>query len=85
MDPASFSMPDDVKPLDLRTTKCPLNFVKAKLALEKLPVGGVLEVWILADSQSAINIPQSIQQEGHKIIQDQTEANGFRRLRIQRY
>jgi TusA-related sulfurtransferase len=72
------------KPLDLRTTKCPLNFVKAKLALEKLPVGAVLEVWILADSQSALNIPQSIQQEGHKIVDDLIEVDGLRRLHIQR-
>ena len=81
----STSHPSDAnRPLDLRTTKCPLNFVKAKLALEKLPVGAVLEVWILADSQSALNIPQSIQQEGHKIIDDQIEVDGLRRLRIQR-
>jgi len=49
-----------------------------------LPVGGVLEVWILADSQSALNIPQSIQQEGHTIVLDETEADGLRRLKIQR-
>jgi TusA-related sulfurtransferase len=54
--------------LDLRTAKCPLNFVKTKLALEKLMPGDILEVWILADSQSAINIPQSIRQEGHRVI-----------------
>lgn len=59
--------------LDLRTTKCPLNFVKTKLILEKLAVGEILEIWILADSQSAINIPQSIQQEGHRIVQIQDE------------
>jgi TusA-related sulfurtransferase len=84
MDSASHPIADN-KPLDLRTTKCPLNFVKAKLALEKLPVGGVLEIWILADSQSALNIPQSIQQEGHKIVDDQIEEDGLRRLWIQRF
>ena len=71
-------------PLDLRTTKCPLNFVKARLALEKLPVGDILEVWILADSQSALNIPKSIQQEGHLIVDDTVEEGGLRRLIIQR-
>jgi len=84
MDSTSFPTMMNAKPLDLRTTKCPLNFVKAKLALEKLPVGGVLEVWILADSQSALNIPHSIQQEGHQIIDDQVESDGLRRLQIQR-
>lgn len=55
--------------LDLRATKCPLNFVKTRLALEKLEAGDILEIWILADSQSTINIPQSIRQEGHRIVQ----------------
>lgn len=54
--------------LDLRGTKCPLNFVKTKLALEKLAVGDILEVWIDADGESAINIPNSIRQEGHEVL-----------------
>ena len=54
--------------LDLRTTKCPLNFVKTKLALEKLAAGEILEIWIAVDSQSTINIPKSIAQEGHRVV-----------------
>lgn len=61
--------------LDLRTAKCPLNFVKTRLALEKLVAGEVLEVWILADSESAINIPASIRQEGHRIVRIQDESD----------
>lgn len=57
-----------VQSLDLRTTKCPLNFVKTKLALEKLAIDDVLEIWILTEGESAINIPQSIQQEGHRLL-----------------
>lgn len=68
--------------LDLRTTKCPLNFVKTRLALEKLAPGEVLEIWILADSQSTLNIPQSIRQEGHDIIASETDADGVQRLHI---
>ncbi|MBY0403608.1 MAG: sulfurtransferase TusA family protein [Cyanobacteria bacterium] len=55
--------------LDLRTTKCPLNFVKTRLALEKIQVGQVLEVWIQEDGESALNIPKSIAQEGHQVIE----------------
>lgn len=54
--------------LDLRQTKCPLNFVKAKLALEKLPSKSPLEIWLAAEGESALNIPQSLQQEGHTLI-----------------
>jgi TusA-related sulfurtransferase len=71
-------------PLDLRKTKCPLNFVKARLALEKLGSGEVLELWILPDSPSAINLPQSLQQEGHVIVDDQTSPEGTRQLKVKR-
>ena len=53
--------------LDLRKTKCPLNFVKAKLALEKLAIGEVLEVWLLASGDSALNVPNSFRQEGQSV------------------
>ncbi len=81
------SLPESPEPvpfLDLRTTKCPLNFVKTKLALEKLPPGSFLEVLIDAGGQSAINIPQSIRQEGHSILAITEEGQGIQRIRIQR-
>jgi|GEM_PF-1093366 len=57
--------PDGV--LDLRKTKCPLNFVKAKLALEKKAIGEQVDIWVLTDAESALNIPQSLRQEGHVV------------------
>jgi TusA-related sulfurtransferase len=70
--------------LDLRTTKCPLNFVKTKLALEKLAAGDILEIWIATDSQSSINIPQSIAQEGHQIVHTEMDGENKQRLFIQK-
>ncbi len=64
-----------VKTLDLRTTKCPLNFVQTQLALEKLEIGDILEIWILKGAESAINIPNSIRQEGHEVIRTFQEIN----------
>jgi TusA-related sulfurtransferase len=66
--------------LDLRQTKCPLNFVKTKLALEKLALGECLEIWIIADAESAINIPQSIAKEGHQIVETVNEEDKQRLL-----
>ncbi|MFM7390592.1 MAG: sulfurtransferase TusA family protein [Vampirovibrionales bacterium] len=54
-------------PLDLRQTKCPLNFVKAKLALEKQALGTSLELWVWADSDSATNLPNSFKREGQQV------------------
>lgn len=63
------------KTLDLRSTKCPLNFVQTKLALEKLATGEILEVWILTSAESALNIPKSILQEGHRILRTETDGD----------
>jgi TusA-related sulfurtransferase len=76
--------PSPKQTLDLRTTKCPLNFVKTRLALEKLDVGEILEVWILVESQSALNIPKSIEQEGHEIVATETENDGLQRIFIRK-
>jgi TusA-related sulfurtransferase len=70
--------------LDLRNTKCPLNFVKTKLALEKLSLGDVLEIIILSDSQSSLNIPQSIAQEGYTILHTDTHSNNVQHLFIEK-
>ncbi len=76
----TFEEPRDV--LDFRTTKCPLNFVKTRLALEKLPLGGVLEVWVNGDSESAINVPSSLQAEGHEILLKEWLAEDPTALRL---
>jgi TusA-related sulfurtransferase len=63
-DPTQASSPNR---LDLRGTKCPLNFVKARLAAEKLAVQEALELWLDAEGESALNIPNSLQQEGYTV------------------
>lgn len=70
--------------LDLRTTKCPLNFVKTKLALEKLALDDILEIWILEDSQSSLNIPKSVEQEGHTILKIHADGSGLQQIFIRR-
>ena len=37
-------VPDPISCLDLRGTPCPLNFIRTRLALEKIPVGAWLQV-----------------------------------------
>jgi len=70
--------------LDLRTTKCPLNFVQAKLALEKLDRGEVLAIRILKDGDSTINIPNSMAQEGHAVIRTVDDGDGALTLWIEK-
>jgi tRNA 2-thiouridine synthesizing protein A len=65
------SLDQPIAILDFRTTKCPLNFVKTRLALEKIPMNSLLEVWISAASESVMNIPKSIQAEGHRVVKQE--------------
>jgi TusA-related sulfurtransferase len=72
------------EPLDFRQVKCPLNFVKTKLALERLPLGDVLEVWLSEDSESSLNVPNSLRQEGHEIIEQAPLDVGGILLKVKR-
>ena len=75
----------DVKPdavLDLRGVMCPTNFVKTKLKLEAMNPGEVLEV-VLDSGEPIQNVPKSVKEEGHRIVQVQREGDHFR-LKIER-
>ncbi len=75
----------EIKPdakLDLRGVMCPINFVKTKLKLEAMDAGQVLEVTL--DSGEPIqNVPKSIKEEGHTIVEVKKE-DGYFRLKIQK-
>ncbi len=53
--------------LDLHGEICPYTFVKSKLALEQMEAGQTLKI-IVDNSQSASNVPRSIELEGHTIL-----------------
>lgn len=57
----------DIK-LDLRGEICPTNFVKTKLMLEEMDEGQILEV-ILDEGEPMRNVPLSVKEEGHKILE----------------
>ncbi len=52
--------------LDLRGVVCPMNYVRAKLKLEQLADGEVLEL-ILDEGEPIQNVPRSARDEGHKV------------------
>jgi len=53
--------------LDLKGVSCPFNYVKAKLKLETMEIGKILEV-ILDDGPPIRNVPRSLKQDGHSIL-----------------
>ena len=55
------------KKIDITGLTCPYTFVKAKLAIETMDVGQVLE--ILLDFEEATNsIPNSMRDHGHSVL-----------------
>ena len=52
---------------NLRGLGCPLNLVQAKLALEKVAVGDMLEIEI-DDGQAVQSLPLSLGRQGRKIV-----------------
>lgn len=54
--------------LDLRGICCPLNYVKAKLKLDEMKPGRILELWL--DSPDGIrDVPITLKEDGHTIIE----------------
>jgi sulfite reductase (ferredoxin) len=62
--------------IDLRGVACPLNFVKAKLELEKISVGEILEM-LLDDGEPVRNAPASFAEQGQEIIEVKSQDDHF--------
>lgn len=65
-----------IRSIDLRGVACPLNFVKAKLELEKTAVGGVLEV-LLDGGEPARNVPESFVHQGQHVLEVKERGDHF--------
>lgn len=63
--------------LDLRGIKCPLNWAHAKVRLETLARGDVLEL-IIDDPRGVRDIPRAAEAEGHAVIAAEACAEGWR-------
>ncbi|MDQ3334399.1 MAG: sulfurtransferase TusA family protein [Myxococcota bacterium] len=65
MPPTSWSPGDES--LDLTGETCPFTFVRTRIALEALPIGGVLRV--IVDHEPAVrNIPRSAREWGQEVL-----------------
>ncbi len=68
---------------DLRGVLCPMNFVKTKLELATLASGDLLEVW-LDDGQPIQNVPGSVRNEGHTVLEQTPRPDGTWKVLIQK-
>ena len=68
--------------VDLRGVPCPMNFVKAKLALEQVNVGDVLDV-LLDDGEPVRNAPASFAKQGQEVLEI-TDKGGHFSVKVRR-
>jgi tRNA 2-thiouridine synthesizing protein A len=57
----------DPQRLDLRGIKCPLNWAHAKVRLERMARGNVLEL-MLDDPRGVRDIPRAAEAEGYAVV-----------------
>jgi len=55
---------------------CPLNFVRAKIELEKIPLGGALEV-LLDAGEPVRTVPASFAQQGLEVLEVESRGDHF--------
>lgn len=68
-----------VRSVDLTGEVCPMAFVKAKLHLEKIAPGELIE-FVLRKGEQMRNVPMSIKAEGHRIEAVRREGEHYRIL-----
>ncbi len=73
--------------LDITGDLCPITFVRTKLALERMPSGGRLEVRLNA-GEPLRNVPRSLAETGHSVLslapEDPARPDGVHRLLVRR-
>ena len=65
--------------LDLRGTPCPLNFIRTKLALEKLSAGEWLQVDLDAGEPEEM-VASGLREAGHRVELESLEDGAVRLL-----
>jgi TusA-related sulfurtransferase len=69
--------------LDLRGTPCPLNYIRTKLALEKLEPGACLQVDLDAGEPEQM-VAAGLREGGHQVELELLSADAVR-LRVRRH
>lgn len=77
---AEFNITDSI---DITDVNCPITFVKAKIALEELDDGDILSIK-LNDGEPVQNVPKSIKEEGHKVLNLTDNGDGTFELIVQK-
>ncbi|MCE5286699.1 MAG: sulfurtransferase TusA family protein [Pelosinus sp.] len=61
--------------VDITDVVCPVTFVKAKMSIEELEDGQILEIR-MNEGEPILNVPRSFKEEGHKVIEVNNNGEG---------
>jgi TusA-related sulfurtransferase len=61
--------------IDVTADRCPMTYVRTRLALDKLISGQILAVTMRGD-EPATNVPRTAVEQGHEVLGTQIEPNG---------
>jgi tRNA 2-thiouridine synthesizing protein A len=68
--------------LDLRGVKCPLNWARAKVRLERMERGQILEI-VVDDPRGVRDIPRAAEADGYSVIETRA-IEGASLIRIEK-
>jgi TusA-related sulfurtransferase len=68
--------------IDIRGVSCPMNFVKAKLALDSFEAGEKVEIMV-DDGEPVRRVARSLIAEGHKLLEIR-DIPGYCRLSLEK-
>jgi len=69
--------------VDTTDVICPITFVRIKVALDEMDVGGILTARI-NDGEPLKNLPRSAEEEGHRVVDLSQNPDGTYNLLIQK-
>ena len=69
--------------IDITDVVCPVTFVKTKVALEDMGDGEILEVH-LNGGEPVENVPRSLKDEGHKVLELSRNEDGTYTLFVEK-
>lgn len=69
--------------VDITDVVCPMTFVKAKFAIEALDAGQTLEIH-MNDGEPIQNVPRSMKDEGHKVLDVKENGDGTYNIVVQK-
>ena len=69
--------------LDITSERCPMTFVRTRLALDRLAPGQSLLVLLQGDEPRR-NVPLSAKALGHEVLAEEQDASGITRLLLRK-